>query len=129
MPWLLQGDGKIFVAGYATSTSGVDFAAARYTADGSLDPTFDTDGKALVDFNAEFEYGLSAALQADGKLLVAGLIGVDIRAGAVARFNPDGSLDSDFSGDGKVLTQVAGSEDIAYRHRLAAGWQAGGGRV
>jgi uncharacterized delta-60 repeat protein len=110
---VLQGDGKIFVAGYATSTSGVDFAAARYTADGSLDPTFDTDGKALVDFNAEFEYGLSAALQADGKLLVAGLIGIDIRAAALARFNPDGSLDSAFSGDGKLLTQVAGSEDVA----------------
>ena len=110
----LQGDGKLFVSGYATTTNGMDFAAARFTADGSLDPTFDTDGKALVDFNAEFEYGLSAALQADGKLLVAGLIGFDIRAGAVARFNPDGSLDSDFSGDGKVLTQVAGSEDIAY---------------
>ena len=110
----LQGDGKLFVSGYATTSNGMDFAAARYTADGSLDATFDTDGKALVDFNAEFEYGLSAALQADGKLLVAGLIGFDIRAGAVARFNPDGSLDSDFSGDGKVLTQVAGSEDIAY---------------
>mgnify|MGYP001132845754 CR=1 FL=1 len=110
----LQGDGKLFVSGYATTTNGVDFAVARYTADGSLDATFDTDGKALVDFNAEYENGLSAALQADGKLLVAGLIGFDVRAAAMTRFNPDGSLDSGFSSDGKVLTQVAGSEDIAY---------------
>jgi uncharacterized delta-60 repeat protein len=110
---LLPGDGKIIVAGTATGT-GEDFGVARYTENGSLDVTFDTDGKALADFNAEDEFGLSAALQADGKMLVAGMIGPEIQAGAVARFNTDGSLDSDFSGDGKVLTQVAGSEDIAY---------------
>ncbi len=114
----LQGDGKLFVAGYATTSNGVDFAAARYNPDGSLDPTFDTDGKAVVDFNAEFEYGQGAALQADGKLLVAGMIGVDLIAGALVRFNLDGSLDSTFSGDGKVLTQVAGSEDNAYASAL-----------
>jgi uncharacterized delta-60 repeat protein len=109
---LLPGDGTILVAGSATGTS-LDFGAARYTANGSLDLSFDSDGKVLVDFNAGDDHGLSAVLQTDGKLLVAGMNWSEIRAGAVARVNPDGSLDSGFSGDGKVLTQVAGSEDNA----------------
>ena len=114
---LLTADGKIIVAGAATGT-GLDFGVARYTANGVLDTSFDTDGKVMVDFNTGDEHGLSAALQTDGKLLVAGLTGIEIRAGAVSRINPDGSLDSGFSGDGKVLTQVAGSEDNAYASAL-----------
>ena len=43
---LLQADGKIVVVGMA----GGDFAVARYNADGSLDTSFDSDGKVTTDF-------------------------------------------------------------------------------
>ena len=41
----LQADGKMVVSGNATTTNGVDFTLARYTANGSLDTAFGTDGK------------------------------------------------------------------------------------
>ena len=109
---LLPGDGTILVAGAATGTS-LEIGVACYTTNGVLDVTFDTDGKMSVDFSTGDVTGYSAELQVDGKLLVAGTNWGEIRAGALARINSDGSLDGDFSGDGKVLTQVAGSEDDA----------------
>ena len=50
-------------------------------------------------------------LQPDGKLVVAGESGGDF---ALARYNPDGSLDTSFSGDGVVTTDFAGWGDVAY---------------
>jgi uncharacterized delta-60 repeat protein len=48
-------------------------------------------------------------LQADGKILLAGdaFNGSD-RDFALVRYNPDGTLDTNFSGDGKVLAALAG---------------------
>jgi len=41
----LQNDGKIVVAGFSWNGSNNDFALVRYNSDGSLDTTFDTDGR------------------------------------------------------------------------------------
>src|SRR5713101_3778201 len=41
----LQADGKVLVAGSSDRGLGSDFALVRYNPDGSLDPTFGTDGK------------------------------------------------------------------------------------
>ncbi len=57
----LQPDGKIVAAGYAVVGSSLDFALARYNADGSLDPTFGTDGKVTTDFG-NFDEALAMAL-------------------------------------------------------------------
>jgi len=86
---VLQADGKILVAG----TNGSDFALARYNTNGSLDTSFDTDGKVTTDFGAN-DAGRSVAVQADGKILVAGNSGADF---ALVRYNPDGSLDTSFA--------------------------------
>jgi uncharacterized delta-60 repeat protein len=48
-----QPDGKIVVAGSSSDASGSDMAVARYNSDGTLDPSFDGDGTALVDFGSE----------------------------------------------------------------------------
>ena len=57
-------------------------------------------------------YGL--AIQADGKIVASGDAGV--RSGdsrfAVARYNPDGTLDTTFGGDGKVTTQFTRRDDL-----------------
>ena len=103
---IIQPDGKIIAAG----GSGSDFSLARYDSNGSLDPTFDSDGKVLVDFGG-FDYAFAAALQPDGKIVAAGYkynIGM-----AVARFNPNGSLDTSFHGAGKLITVITGSLDWA----------------
>ena len=64
----VQGDGKIVVAG----TSDGDFALARYNSDGSLDRSVNGDGKLTTDFGSSQDRVTSMALQADGKIVVAG---------------------------------------------------------
>lgn len=93
----LQTDGKILVAGFSSS----DFAIARYDRDGNLDTSFDSDGKVTTSFSSNYDYGYSVTLQADGKILVAGSGNGDF---ALARYNTDGSLDTSFDNDGKVIT-------------------------
>jgi len=68
----LQADGKIVVAGSSYNGTGDDFALARYNPDGSLDPTFGTDGIVTTDFSGDSDSANDLALQADGKIVVAG---------------------------------------------------------
>jgi uncharacterized delta-60 repeat protein len=107
MAMAIQTDGKIVVAGTTTTASGnSDFFLVRYHPDGSLDKTFSGDGKVRTDFgSSSHDEANAVAIQADGKIVVAGrsvvsIFNPDI---ALARYNPDGSLDPTFSGDGKVL--------------------------
>jgi len=97
----IQGDGKLVVAGQAFFLS---FALARYNADGSLDSSFGVGGKVTTDFGGSGQ-ALALAIQADGKLVVAGGAGGDF---ALARYNPDGSLDSSFGVGGKITTDFGG---------------------
>ena len=110
----IQSDGRIVAAG---KTDGGDFALARYNPDGSLDPTFSGDGKQTSSFGAIGTFtaiGANAvAIQPDGKIVAAGSTIGDYRVGddfALARYNPDGSLDPTFSGDGKQTTNFAGAD-------------------
>jgi uncharacterized delta-60 repeat protein len=99
----LQADGKIVIAGVSESDDG-NFALARYNDDGTLDPSFSGDGWQTTDFG-DRDYGHSMALGADGRIVVAGESAVDF---ALARYNPDGTLDTSFSGDGKTTTDFGG---------------------
>ncbi|MFA6603628.1 MAG: delta-60 repeat domain-containing protein [Patescibacteria group bacterium] len=103
----IQADGKIVAAGTAYSDIGHDFAVVRYNADGSLDTTFDGDGKVTTDMVANVDRGYAVAIQADGKIVVAGAVANNLGQDfALARYNADGSLDASFDGDGKVITDV-----------------------
>ena len=64
----LQSDGKILVAGYYNG----DFALLRYNSDGSLDDSFSDDGWVTTDIRSGGDEAYSVAVQADGKILVAG---------------------------------------------------------
>ncbi len=109
----IQTDGKIVVVG----ASGDDFALARYNIDGSLDATFDGDGKVTTDFAGLADTARSVAIQADGRIVLGGYSGEDF---ALARYNSDGSLDAAFDGDGKVTTDFAGSADYGYSLAIQA---------
>ncbi|HEY9403357.1 MAG TPA: carboxypeptidase regulatory-like domain-containing protein [Pyrinomonadaceae bacterium] len=119
---VLQPDGKLVAAGSAQTGADqfadLDFALARYNADGSLDSHFDSDGKLTTDFGGRDE-AFSAALQADGRVVAVGSRKLSTTGGgtssdfALARYNPDGSLDANFDSDGKVTTDF-GSRDFAY---------------
>ena len=109
---VIQPDGKIIVAG---GNAG-DFALARYNPDGSLDTSFGNLGRVITDFSAGFDLAQAVALQADGKIIAAGVAGTTNRSNTdfgLARYNPDGSLDTTFDGDGKVMTDFAGNSDQA----------------
>ena len=89
-------------------TSHSDLALARYNTDGSLDASFGDAGIVITDVNSGGNYSSSVNLQADGKILLGGTSS-DLTIGSaftVVRLNNDGSLDTSFSGDGKVTTDV-----------------------
>jgi uncharacterized delta-60 repeat protein len=128
----LQADGKIVVAGSAAlASSGIDFAVARYTTDGSPDVTFSGDGKLTTAFGNDTDTAFAIAIQPDGKLVVAGesnrgssATGMDF---ALARYQPDGSLDASFGGTGTVTTAIGGNSarDVVF----ALGLQDVGGEL
>ena len=99
----VQTDGKIVAAGYVFNGSYFHFAIARYHSNGTLDDTFGTGGKVITEMTAFDDLARAIALQSDGKIIVAGEANADL---AVARYNSDGSLDTSFDGDGKVVTSI-----------------------
>ena len=94
-----------------------DFTLARYNPDGSLDTTFDGDGLATLDIAGRDDYGRAVALQPDGKVVVAGYTynGTNYDF-ALARFNPNGSLDPSFHTTGYTVIDLGG---IEYFYTLA----------
>jgi uncharacterized delta-60 repeat protein/uncharacterized repeat protein (TIGR02543 family) len=105
---VLQPDGKIVVAGFHDlSTSASEFVLVRYDPDGSLDQSFGSGGvvETLVPGEPSAEaFGL--ARQPDGKLVAAGMAGGEPpgdRYSVLARYMPNGSLDSSFGTGGLVV--------------------------
>jgi uncharacterized delta-60 repeat protein len=109
----VQSDGRIVLAGVSQQVTGTDFAVARLNgADGSLDTSFDGDGKVTIDFGSSSEITTGVALQTDGKIVV---VGTSQGNFAVARLSGDGSLDTSFDDDGKQTIDFgASSFDTAY---------------
>jgi uncharacterized delta-60 repeat protein len=97
---VIQKDGKIVVAGTSFNGADDDFALARYNSDGSPDTTFDGDGKVTTPIGSGDDRAYALDLQGDGKLVVAGYSRGTHDDFALARYNPDGSLDPTFDGDG-----------------------------
>ncbi|MFG2335324.1 calcium-binding protein [Streptomyces yangpuensis] len=116
----LQADGKIVVVGVSENLEGgvAWFTVVRYHPDGSLDTTFDGDGKAVTDLGGGgADQGSDVAVQADGKIVAAGGTGGVF---ALARYNAaDGSLDTTFDGDGKVFTDFGGLQEGSTAYGLA----------
>lgn len=111
----VQSDGRLVLAGYVSDLSNWDFAAARYNADGSLDASFDGDGRATADMLTNSDVAWGVTLQADGKIVLAGSTtppGLTSRY-AVARLTTGGALDATFDGDGRAFLQITGQNDVA----------------
>jgi uncharacterized delta-60 repeat protein len=106
----VQPDGKIVAVGGRDD----GFRLARYLADGAPDPSFGNGG--YVETNSAsspLSAATAVALQADGKIVVAGTSIEPDTGGsefAVARYNPHGSLDASF-GSGGITTTVIPAPD------------------
>ncbi len=106
-------DGNIVVAGYG---GGGAFVVVRYATDGTLDPTFGGDGAVTTNLTSGFDIANALAIDADGKIVVAGEAGFccELTGGfGLVRYNTDGTLDSTFDGDGKVITDITPDDDTA----------------
>lgn len=111
----IQSDGKILVGGYSNQGGNYDFAVVRYNTNGSLDLTFDTDGKVTTSIGTNHDYANAIAIQSDSKIIVVGdyYVGISNDDIAVVRYNANGSLDPLFDGDGKVTTIMSSGIDGA----------------
>lgn len=117
----MQADDKIVVAGYTSQffpDFQDDFALARFNPDGTLDSTFNGSGKATLDFGAG-DVATALVIQSDGKILAVGNSGENL---AMARYNPDGTLDSTFGLNGTQLQQYTGHLFAAHGAAIANGW-------
>jgi uncharacterized delta-60 repeat protein len=87
---------------------------ARFNVDGSLDTSFNGDGRVTVSFSAGDDVGSGIAVQSDGKIVVVGTSddGSGTSEFAIARFNVDGSPDTSFNGDGRVTASFLAGDDV-----------------
>jgi uncharacterized delta-60 repeat protein len=109
----IDADQRIVVAGTGGNGS---FALARYDSLGTLDATFDGDGKVRTNFTGGFDTADAVAIQDDGKIVVAGeagFLGEWTGDFGLARYESDGTLDAMFDGDGKVITRFTRDDDSA----------------
>jgi len=107
-----QPDGKIVTAGTVTGLYDLDFTVQRFDADGSLDTSFGKAGEVQTPLRNTINRAIGLALQADGKIVVAGTENNDF---IVARYDADGSVDTTFGrGAGFVTTDFAGNVEDAY---------------
>ncbi|RTY93465.1 T9SS type A sorting domain-containing protein [Flavobacterium sp. GT3R68] len=111
----VQPDGKIIAGGsvFATSTIYNQFALARYNQDGSLDGAFGVGGKAVSDFSDLRLEFTAMAIQSDGKIVAVGsshtfFNGLPYEQFEIMRFNSNGSIDTGFGVNGKVLSITIG---------------------
>ncbi len=108
-----QPDGKLVAAGFSFVSVGgparETFALARVLSDGAIDTSFGMNGRVLTWFG-HVGSAQGVAIAPDGKIVAAGGVNGNM---AVARYNPDGSLDPTFSGNGKRVVSVSRSGDGA----------------
>lgn len=101
-------DGKILAAGSSIWYN--EWVVVRYLADGTVDFSFGDSGVATIPFKDNYVRCTGIAVDAQGKIVLAGRTG---RYGddcdlAVARFHPDGSLDTDFGDVGRKIFPLPG---------------------
>ena len=102
-----QTDGKLVILSEQSRLS-------RYHADGTQDLGFGTNGVAIATFNNNSDTARGLALQSDGKIVVVGrAFWGTLEDFGVARFNADGTLDTGFGTNGKLLIDINGSFDDA----------------
>src|SRR5262245_7339632 len=80
------------------------FTSTAFGAPGDLDSTFGRGGAVTTDFKGSNDIANAAALQADGKIVTAGIRFVGISAATgdflVARYNTNGTIDKAFGQGG-----------------------------
>jgi uncharacterized delta-60 repeat protein len=114
----IQPDGKVVLAGSTCTTvpCNINFVVLRFNTDGTLDNGFGTNGVVITDFSSEQEQAQAIAIQADGKIIVAGgtVASTTPLGFKIVRYMPDGTLDSTFGTGGRVFENFDNAGGTAY---------------
>ena len=112
----LQPDGRIVAAGHACPGQDTfsDFAAMRLRDDGSLDPSFGDGGRVILELSPESADARGVAIDADGRIVLAGAISLDGATVTVVRLTPGGAPDPTFDGDGVRMFQPVEHSPAPY---------------
>jgi uncharacterized delta-60 repeat protein len=114
-------NGGILVAGNCTGPVTLNnFCVSQFSTNGTLDREFGTAGLSITSMGGDgFESALSVALTQDGHIVLAGYCSVASRISfCLARYRPDGGLDTNFGLSGKVITQIGvlgGARSVAIQ--------------
>lgn len=112
----LQNDGKVVAAGYAVFGGVANFAVARYTTSGNLDTTFGSGTGVANTTIGPAAIAYSVAIQKNGKIVAVGktdYCNCGLPYFALARFKPDGTMDSGFGSSGIQTTNLGDYDSAA----------------
>jgi uncharacterized delta-60 repeat protein len=112
----MQADDRIVIVGRGGGIdSFADFAIARLDANGTVDATFNGGAVVLAHLTDDFDAATAVAIQADGKIVVAGrAFGTGASADfGIVRYTAAGVLDGGFGAGGIVITDFFGDKDGA----------------
>jgi uncharacterized delta-60 repeat protein len=114
-----QPDGRIVLAGSEIAADGRrDFALARYTTAGVLDPTFGTGGLVTTPVGPSDDIAFALTLMPWGRLVAGGSARINTSTAetdlAVVAYNADGSLDRYFGVGGKRTVDVSSLQNVIY---------------
>ena len=112
---ITQPDGKILAAGWTEDpqNGGEDFMILRFNTNGMLDSSFGVGGIAVIDIANQADQAHAIALQSTGKIIVAGEANVSPlpnnvpESAAIIRLNSNGTLDTSFGTNGRVVLPSA----------------------
>jgi uncharacterized delta-60 repeat protein len=81
--------------------------------DGTLDPSFDGDGVVVTDFFGDVDQSYTIIQQADGKIVSSGFSDIGENH-VLSRYLLDGSLDTSFGTNGKVINDFNNEPNFIY---------------
>lgn len=110
----LQPDGRIVVTGRALLGTQTQFETLRgVEPDGALDTTFGDGGSVRTDLRDDTEAANDVAIDAEGRIVVAGRAGDLNTDFALVRYLPDGIIDAAFADGGQLYVDFVMLQDIA----------------
>ncbi len=104
--------GRIVAAGRSFNGTNDDFAVARYAPNGTLDTGFNGTGKVTTSIGTGDDEANAVAIDGAGRIVVGGTVFNPSADFGLARYRPDGTLDTSFNGVGKVTTSLTAGNDV-----------------
>lgn len=111
---MIQSDGKIVLIGTTTKDFNADFGLVRYDLNGNIDNSFGTNGKVTTAFGYGNDFCSKGIIQPDGKIILVGGIANPVNMDfGIAKYKLNGSLDSSFGVNGRIISSFGEFSDIA----------------